>query len=313
MRNMVSDVELSQPIQKSGRSCSIDVIRIIAMLVVILCHMGTDSKLLQISGGLFDACSAVTYFMFVSALFAKKDVVLALKRTGWILAGYIFWCLLYHFLLWPFASFYIGYLSGTSSPIMIPSIIDAKYSEILAWDCTQKFPGTGHLWFIRLLAVLTILTPFLLKLGSRLLVVLALGFFCIRYSPLIGNGIWSTCLPFVLTDDSSSLCCAGYLAGLVVNLQGGMRAFYDFCLKNFWLLMIPVIIVCVQLSLIVSGVEVEFLNIIGQEMRVLVPICFCALFSRFEEVFQRLGMASRISGLAAGCLLFMYCMPCGLA
>lgn len=300
MRPMEPDEALFLPTQKSVRLCSIDVIRIIAMLVVILCHMGTTSKLLQMCWGLFDACSAVVYFMFVSALFAKKDVVLSLKRAAWILAGYIFWSFLYYFLLWPFASSYNEYLCGAASVFQLPSIMEAPYSEILALDYTQKFPGTGHLWFIRLLAVLTILTPFLLKLGSRLLVVLALGFFCIRYSPLMDNGIWSASLPFVLTEDSSSLCCAGYVAGLVVNLQGGLRAFYDFCLKHFLLLMVPVIIVCMQLVLIVSGIEMNFLNIIGQEFRVLVPICLCALFCRFEPVFQRLEMASRISALASG-------------
>lgn len=95
-------------LKTGGRSGAIDMVRVLAMLAIIKEHSSLNEPFWHIYGAFLGAGAGVVFFFFAAALFLKFDASAVYKRSGWLLACYIFWGVMAWWLLTPHS-----YTSGT--------------------------------------------------------------------------------------------------------------------------------------------------------------------------------------------------------
>ena len=282
----------------SCRSGAIDIVRVLAMLSIIEVHSSLTEPLWNIYCAFLEPGPGVMYFFFLAALFTKPDTLLVYKRAGWLFGCFLFWGVMTYMLLSPVTSWLTGCISGEMTKLVWPSLMDIPLNHILQWDMRKVFPHYGVLWFLRLLLLLSIVSPFLMRLPRYVLVVLGCAFFSVRYTCLVTSPEYSEYLPFVLTAGWPSASVAVYLFGLALNKAGGLKLCLHYGRRLFPLA--AVICMC-QLIFIFTGYK----GILADEILIMVPFALCSLIMSLE----RFGFVQKVGGFVsrhAACIFTVY-------
>lgn len=256
------------------RDGSIDAVRVLAMLSIIKIHSQIVSPLWTFHATFLSAWAGVCFFFFAAALFSKRDWRTICTRGLWMGASCVLWIFLLYFILNPLADALSHWLVQGCWRMTVPSITHAPYNRLLLWDWTQMFPIPGHMWFLRLLCALTFATVLLIKLPNRLLIVLGVIFWCVRYTPLVTNAEYKSFLPFILTGEASSASVAAYCFGLAMNKSGGLKAFQEMCRG---LLYPSFFLIALSWGRLLVSMPDEMIDIIN----FLYPFALCSLLAWF--------------------------------
>ena len=285
-------------LRPGSRSGAIDMVRVMAMLAIIKTHSAVNESLWNIYCGFLSAGAGVVFFFFCAALFLKSDILAIYKRAGWLFACYAFWGVLAWWLIWPIVQYWVHCITGGNVLLSFPPLETIPLSEIILWDWTQTFPHTGVLWFLRLLLLLTLVSPFLIKLPGKMLAALGGIFWSIRYTGLVSSPEYQEWLPFILTAEWPAVSVSAYMLALAVSKTGGVKLFLE-CSR--YLYPVAAAILVLRLVIVVSGYK----GCMAGEIEMLVPFALCSLLlwlERFEVFLMAGGLVSRL----APCIFSVY-------
>lgn len=285
-------------LKTGGRSGAIDMVRVLAMLAIIKEHSSLNEPFWHIYGAFLSAGAGVVFFFFAAALFLKSDASAVYKRSGWLLACYIFWGVMAWWLLSPIAAHLAQCISGEGGEFSFPSLVSMPLSKIILWDWTQTFPNAGILWFIRLLLLFTLISPLLQRLPVWVLVIIGCVFWGIRYTELVSSPEYKKWLPFILTAQWPAASVALYMFGLAVKKAGGIKLFLKYGQRLY---LVAAVICVLGLTFVFTG----YRGFIAADVGILVPFALCSLliwFERFSLVRKLGGLISRL----APCVFSVY-------
>ena len=271
-------------------------VRVLAMLSIIKAHSAVNEPLWNIYCGFLSAGAGVVFFFFFAALFLKTDVLPIYKRAGWLFVCYVFWGVFAWWLLNPIVQYLLQYINGGDSLLSLPPMMSIPLSQVILWDWTQTYPYTGTLWFLRLLLLLTIVSPLLLRLSGRSLVIIGVFFWCIRYTGIVTSPEYREWLPFILSAEWPSVSVSAYMFALAINKAGGIRLFLEYGKRLY---LVAAMICVLRLVVVFTGVN----GCIAADIKILVPFALCISLLWLERfcLIRRLG--GFISCLAPGIFL----------
>ncbi len=277
----------------SSRSGAIDMVRVLAMLSIIKVHSVVNEPLWNIYCGFLGAGAGVVFFFFFAALFLKPDVLSIYRRAGWLFACYVFWGVLAWWLLIPIVQYLLQCIKGGDSLLFLPSLMSIPLSKVIQWDWTQTFPYTGTLWFLRLLLLLTIVSPLLLRFSGRVLIIMGCVFWAIRYTGIVSSPECREWLPFILNAEWPSVSVAAYMFALAINKAGGIRVFLEYGQRLY---LVAAMICVLRLAIVFTG----FNGCIAADIGILVPFALCILLLWLERLSLMRRLGGFISLLAPG-------------
>lgn len=290
--------------QTLHRDESIDAVRLLAILSIIKTHSPLTTPLWDVYGFFLTAGAGVCFFFFMAALFCKHENWAICVRALWVFAAYIFWSVVLYLFLNPVFGALSVWLSSGEWTVSFPDAFTAPYEKIFLWDWTQVYPLVGHLWFFRLLLILTIASLFLIKLRSRWLIALGILFWCVRYTPLVSQPGYQEYLPFVFTEEWPSASVAAYCFGLVFNKCGGLRQFHKCCTTLFYPFVL--LIVLRGAFLVYSMPESA-----GDILELMLPFALCSILHRLFQL-RVCQSFNKFTCLLAPCIFSAYILHAGV-
>ena len=225
----------------NSRVLWIDFARIYATFFVIVRHIPKEYGDFAFLVDLFNYRGLIFVFFFLSGYFIhqrrllESKVLLDTKRFMTLLKLYLFWAFIGFILIFPMIHL-DALCAGDWSYLSFKSVLRGM-GLYPAWP--HNFPLNVPLWFLKVLMLLALVSPLLVRLSTRILIVLSVG--CLACSDVLitvdvlehTQNFSIGMIPFRSFETAMAL--GFYCIGIIVKRHFSMEEFTGFVTRNAWL------------------------------------------------------------------------------
>ena len=225
----------------NSRVLWIDFARIYAAFFVIVRHIPKEYGDFAFLVDLFNYRGLIFVFFFLSGYFIharrllENKVLLDTKRFMTLLKLYLFWAFVGFILIFPMIHL-DALCAGDWSCLSFKSVLRGM-GLYPAWP--HNFPLNIPLWFLKVLMLLALISPLLVRLSTRCLIVLSVG--CLACSDiLITDDVWDhtrdLAIAMVPARSFETVMALGfYCIGIIIKRHFSLEEFTGFVTRNAWL------------------------------------------------------------------------------